>query len=247
MTGATPPLPAEVAAALHRLDDLVRGVEQHPDEAVQETLIEVLRAVDVLQRGVLERIAALLDAHALRDEARADPHVALLFGLYEAQDEAPDEDARARAEAAVADLQPYVASHGGRLEVVAAEDGLVNIRLLRRVPSCCGSPATLTGLVEEALRTNLAEFVRMDVSTTPPQAAPEPRQPAPVLIPLSPLAPPGPSGQQAPGWVGRLRGRTRVAAAPAGELRHRRGPGGARAVRRRAAAVGVVVRGCRGR
>jgi Fe-S cluster biogenesis protein NfuA len=190
-------LPAQVAAAVDRLDDLVRAFEDHPDDAVQEGLIDVLRAVDVIHRGALERLGGLLQENGLRDDALADPHVALLFGLYEAQDDEHDDeqdDARARAEAAVAELQPYVASHGGRLEVDAAEDGVVNIRLLGACTACSGSPAALNDLVEQALRADLPEFVRMEVSPTAPAHAAAAQRPAPVLIPVSALSRGGSAG-----------------------------------------------------
>jgi Fe-S cluster biogenesis protein NfuA len=186
VTADLPTLPAEVAAALESLDDLVAGFEQHPDDAVQDGLIAVLRAVDVIHRGALDHLRGLLDIHGLRQEALADPRVALLFGLYEAQDDDAD-DPRLRAEAAVAELQPYVASHGGRLEVVAAEDGVVNIRLLGACTDCAGTPAALGDLVEQALQANLPEFVRMQVSPPAPAHAAAGR-PAPVLIPLSALS-----------------------------------------------------------
>jgi Fe-S cluster biogenesis protein NfuA len=187
-------LPAQVAAALERLDDLVMWFEQQPDQGVQDGLLEVLRAVDVIHRGALDRLVALLDAHGLREVALADAHVALLLGLYEAQDDDAD-DPRVRAEAAVAELQPYVASHGGRLEVVAAEDGVVKIRLLGACTACSGSPAALGDLVEQALRANLPEFVRMEVSPSAAAHAAAAQRPAPVLIPVSALTgPPGSGG-----------------------------------------------------
>lgn len=179
-------LPAQVAAALDRLDDLVRAFEDHPDDAVQEGLTGVLRAVDVIHRGALERLGALLQKNGLRDDALADPHVALLFGLYEAQDDNED-DARGRAEAAVAELRPYVASHGGRLEILAAADGVVNVRLLGACPSCSGSPAALNDLVEQALGASLPEFVRMDTSGAAPAHRQAVQRAAPVLIPVSAL------------------------------------------------------------
>jgi Fe-S cluster biogenesis protein NfuA len=201
------PLPPEVAAALHRLDDLVRAFAEHPDASVQDRVIDMLQAVDVLHRGALQRLGALLDAGGLRADALADPQVALLFGLYDGQDEdAPDEDdERSRAEAVVANLRPYVESHGGRIEVVAAENGVVNIRLLGGCESCSGSAATLRGLVEEALRAGLPEFVGMNVSAPPPRGTAPPQRPAPVLIPLSTLSR---SGQvdQPPGGCGSGRG-----------------------------------------
>lgn len=97
------PLPPEVAAALHRLDDLVRMFEQHPDPSVQDAAIEMLRAVDVLHRGALQRLAALLGARGLLDDALAEPQVALLFALYGDEEEEPPE---------FADIASAPAAHG---------------------------------------------------------------------------------------------------------------------------------------
>ncbi|MBW3555755.1 MAG: NifU family protein [Actinobacteria bacterium] len=153
---------------------------QHPDESVQEAVVGLLRTVDVLHRGALQRLEALLEARSLLEEALADPHVALLFELYEAQE---DDDERSRAEAAAERIRPYVEAHGGRIEVVAVEGGIVNVRLLAASESFSGSTATLRELVEEALRTELPEFVRMDVSA--PQAASKPEDAETTLIPIS--------------------------------------------------------------
>jgi Fe-S cluster biogenesis protein NfuA len=174
--------PPEVGAALRQLDDLIQMFAQHPDEGVQEAVVAMLRAVDVLHRGALQRLGAFLDARALLDEALADPHVGLMFDLYRSQEE---DDELLRANAAVESIRPYVEAHGGRLEVVTAEGGVINIRLLSGCESCSGSTAALHTLVEEALRAELPEFVRMDVSSPPPRQSPPSEDPAPVLIPVS--------------------------------------------------------------
>ena len=166
---------------MQRLDELVTAFEQHPDPEVADGLVEVLRAVDVLHRPALQRVAALLADHGLREQALADPALALLFGLYE---DALDEDEQSRAEAAVEAVRPYVEAHGGRLEVAAADGGVVSIRLLGACESCSHSAGALRGYVEDALREALPDFVRMDVATSA-HAAPASR--APVLIPLSAL------------------------------------------------------------
>ncbi len=185
--------PPEVIAALAQLDELVQMFSQHPDQGVQEAVVGMLRAVDVFHRGALRRLATFLDARALLDEALADPHVALMFDLYWSQEH--DEDERARAEAAVEGIRPYVEAHGGQLEIVAAEGGVVNIRLLGGCESCSSSTSTVRGVVEEALRAELPEFVRMDVSPPlRPSAQPENRER--VVIPVSSVTwrdRPGPS------------------------------------------------------
>lgn len=177
MTELSGPLPADVEEALARIDHVVRMVEEHPDETVRTAVLDVLGAVDVIHRAPLQRLRELLEAQALLDDAVRDPHVGLLFGLYEEQ----EDDDWSRAEAALDSIRPYVESHGGQVEVVAAEGGVVNIRLLGACESCSASSATLRGIVEEALRAQLPEFVRMDVSSR--EAAPAP----PVLIPASSL------------------------------------------------------------
>jgi hypothetical protein len=116
-TGSVPP---EVAAAAGQLDDLIQMFAEHPDEDVQDAVIGMLRAVDVLHRDALQRLYTLLDERLLLEAALADPHFALLFALYGTQDDDND-DERSRAEAAVATIRPEVEAHGGRLEVVRAE------------------------------------------------------------------------------------------------------------------------------
>lgn len=177
------PLPAEAVAALRQLDELILMFAEHHDEAVQDGVVGVLRAVDILHRGALQSLTALLDGHGLLHEALADPRVALLFGLYESQGDDSD-DERSRAEAAVARIGPYVEQHGGRLEVVTADGGVVNIRLLVGEASGAASPADLRTLVEEALRAELPEFVRMDVAAPPAQPEPQPTSGG-AWIPLS--------------------------------------------------------------
>ncbi|MDP9418892.1 MAG: hypothetical protein M3P53_01855, partial [Actinomycetota bacterium] len=65
-------LPPEVAAALGQLDGLIQMFAEHPDEDVQHAVVEMLRAVDVLHRQALQRLATLLDARSLLDDAVAD-------------------------------------------------------------------------------------------------------------------------------------------------------------------------------
>ncbi len=180
--------PPHVAAALHRLDELIQMFSRHPDEVVQEGLVGVLRAVDMLHRGALHRLSALLDERSLLDEALADPHIALLFGLYRADDiDDGDEDERSRAEAVVAEVRAEVEAHGGRLEVVTAEGGVVSIRLAGANDGSSESTAELLRLVEAVLRAELPEFVRMDLSSAPSRPEP-PREPTTVVIPLSTIS-----------------------------------------------------------
>ncbi len=183
MSWEPPALPPEIAAALEQLDDLIQMFVEHPDESVQDGVLAVLRAVDVLHRGALQRLGTLLEERSLLQEAMADQHIALLFGLYESQ---PFDDERTRTAAAVERIRPQVEAYGGRLEVVAAEGGVVTIQLLGRPDSS----DALHAFVEEALRADLPDFVRLEVSSARPERA-SGSGPRPVMLPTPVLAPRG--------------------------------------------------------
>lgn len=191
--------PPEVAAALHELDELMQLFAQHRDEVVQDAVVALLTAVDVLHRGALHRLGAFLDARSLMEDALADPHVALLFDLYESEEPG---DERARAEAAVAAVRPEVEARGGHIEVVSTEGGVVNVRLLGN-DADGPAAATLQRLVEDALREELPDLVRLQS----PSAPERPREAAATdaFIPLSavgrrPREPGSGGGAETNGW-----------------------------------------------
>lgn len=91
-----------------------------------------------------------------------------------------------RVEAVVAEIRPEIEDHGGRLEVVKAEGGLVTIRLGAVFGDPSASTEKLRGLVEGFLHAESPDFVRMDLSS-PEGKAQSPWEPTPVVIPLSRL------------------------------------------------------------
>jgi len=183
MTSEPAALPPEIEAALQQLDDLIQMFVEHPDENVQHGVLAVLRAVDVLHRGAIERIGTLLEERSLLEEAMADQHIALLFALYESQ---PFDDERTRAAVVVDGIRPEVEARGGRLEVVAAEGGVVTIQLLGP-PDSSGA---LHAFVQDALRAELPDFVRLEVSSTRAEGA-SGSWPQRVMLPSPVFAPRG--------------------------------------------------------
>jgi hydrogenase maturation protease len=121
-------LPPEVAAALDQLDGLIQMFAEHPDEDVQHAVVEMRGPSTFCTAKPCSASPPSLDARLLLDDAVADPHVVLLFGLY-GTEHGPSDDERTRVEAVVAKIQPEIEAHGGRLEVVKAEGGVVTIRL----------------------------------------------------------------------------------------------------------------------
>ena len=155
-------LPADVAAAAQRLDDLVKRFEAHPDPAVQERVFELLQCIDVVHRSGLRSLNELLKTAGLQRRAVDDPEVRLLFDLYDLG-EGGDQS---RAEAVVESLRPVVESGGGALELLAAGADRVKVRL-----ACApGDPHTdeWRSAVEHALFDALPDVTEIEVVAEQP-------------------------------------------------------------------------------
>jgi hypothetical protein len=82
------PLPAELAATVLRVDELVRHFEEHPDPFLRDQVVELLQRVDGLHRPGLRRVAELLRAAGLERRALDDAEVRLLYTLYDLGEDA---------------------------------------------------------------------------------------------------------------------------------------------------------------
>ena len=175
-------LPPELAAAMDRLAYLVEKFEQYPDVAVQERACELPRFADVVQRVGLRVMAQLLRETGLVGRALDAPAIRLLFDLYDLHDDGE----RARVEAVLVAVRPYLESQGADVDVVAAEAGVVKARLtVGGRPAPAATP--LRWVVEGALREGLPDFVRLDVLESPRAtgSASAPVAPTVGFIPLS--------------------------------------------------------------
>ncbi len=134
----------EFDEAVARLDELVRELEREGDERA----LELLQLVDAIHRPALALIAAGELDHPI---ARA------VLAMY---DLAPV-DERVLAEEALELVRPYIHSHGGDVELLAVERGVVQVRLSGACHGCAGSAMTLRRGIEEALRERYPGFERL--------------------------------------------------------------------------------------
>lgn len=156
------------------VDQAMERLLEHPLPEVRELTEALLQGVDGLHRPALVRITNLLDHHGLLEQAALDQVVGRLLDLYDLLPQTPG----VQVERALEGVRPYIQSHGGQLEVLAVEDGVVRVRLAGACAGCSGSAMTLRRGVETALREGFPSFARMDVE----EPAPEP--PRPTFIPL---------------------------------------------------------------
>ena len=82
--------------------------------------------------------------------------------------------ARVSVQAALAEVRPYLHSHGGDMEVVHLEDGVVRLKLHGSCDGCTASDATIIERVESALQEHWVDFRRIEVEEMTAEAHPPP-------------------------------------------------------------------------
>jgi Fe-S cluster biogenesis protein NfuA len=159
---------------LDRMEELLTAVDELEPQ-VRDPLLELLDTVDLLHREAVARLADDL-AERLEPLRSADPWVDWLFTAYAVGADDVDEASRA-----LQDIRPYIEQHGGRVEVLDVDRGVVTVRLGGACSGCTASAETLREGVEEALRSGLSGFVAMSVVEADPTAHPHP-PPGPTLL-----------------------------------------------------------------
>ncbi len=156
------PTEADFMRIVHHVDALVQMFENDPTPEVREKVMELLQAVDALHRAGLVRLARFLaeQGHgALLDQASADPVIRSLFLLY---DLIPP-DPRLQVEMILEDARAYLQSHGGDVEILDVEEGIVRLRLLGACQECPASAVTLQQNIQTALQNGLPGFQKVEL------------------------------------------------------------------------------------
>lgn len=159
----------ELAQLLERLEFLLEQVDA-ADEPMRSIVYELLDGVDAVHRSGVRELVAALEQPQVESLARHHPAIEWLFAAYAL-------DERTLAETALEDVRPFLHSHGGDVEVLEAVDGIVHVRMEGACQGCSASAATLTHGVEEALRTHLPGFRRLEVEADDAPSHPPPGQP----------------------------------------------------------------------
>lgn len=152
-------LPPTVAAALARLDYLVQRLEEHPEPAVRDYLLDLLQCVDTVHRAGLRSLGELLKVAGLQRRALDDPEVKLLFDLYDLGEGGE----RQRAEAVLSTVRQHPEVLGWRPELLSAEQGVVTVRLEACSDTREAGASSARAVLEATLREGLPEFQRLEL------------------------------------------------------------------------------------
>ena len=146
----------EFDKAVAELEALVETLEREGDERA----LLLLQLVDAIHRPALERIAA---------GDTEDPIAQALLQMY---DIAPADD-EILVEEALDEVRPYIDSHGGKVELLGVEDGIVNLRMSGACAGCAASAMTLQRGIEGALRAHYPGFREVVAEESAEQAGPQ--------------------------------------------------------------------------
>jgi Fe-S cluster biogenesis protein NfuA len=141
-------------------DQAARALVARVDALLEDAQdVELIRALVELYGEGLARIAARLPVGELADDELVS-HLLLLHDLHPV----PLHD---RVQGALDEVAPYLDSHGGGVELVAIEDGVVRLRLQGTCNGCPSSRTTLELAIDEAIQRAAPEIERIEAEDAP--------------------------------------------------------------------------------
>jgi Fe-S cluster biogenesis protein NfuA/nitrite reductase/ring-hydroxylating ferredoxin subunit len=143
---------------VERIVRLTAELERVPDPATRRLAEDLSAAVLELHTEAIERLLELLDEDE-RWQAAKDPAIGGLLLIHDLHPE-PLED---RVREGLDQVRPYMASHGGDVELLGIEDGVARLRLTGSCDGCAASASTLELAVEKALEEAAPDLLGMEV------------------------------------------------------------------------------------
>ncbi len=165
----------DVGDRVARVEALLEQIESLPDRVAREAAMEMVQALLDLYGEGLTRTLAPLDAETRRAVADDElvAHLLLLHDLHPVPVET-------RVHEALEGVRPYLDSHGGGVELVGVEDGVVRLRMFGSCDGCPSSAMTLKLAIEDAIHKAAPDVVEVEAEGVSAPAAP----PGPTLLQL---------------------------------------------------------------
>jgi Fe-S cluster biogenesis protein NfuA/nitrite reductase/ring-hydroxylating ferredoxin subunit len=148
---------------MEKIEGLVRKVESLTDPEARASAIGLLRALMEFHGAALDRLMELVaesgeSGYAIFDRFAADEQISgllLLYGLHPLPLET-------RVMQALDKVRPYLDSHGGNVELLEVNEGVVRLRLQGSCTSCPSSSMTLKLAIEEAVYAAAPDVVSIE-------------------------------------------------------------------------------------
>ena len=146
------PRQTEFERRIAAIDELVQQLETAADPAARAASQELVRALMELHGAALERMLATIRRNGaagatIVDQLTREELVASVLLLYDLH----PVDLETRVRGALEKNRPYLKSHGGNVELVAIDDGVVRLRMEGSCHGCQSSAVTLKLAIEQAI------------------------------------------------------------------------------------------------
>lgn len=155
-----------------RIEGLLAELRTITDVRARETAEELVRSLLELYGGGLERMMEIVyespSGGELFGRFAADDLVASLLLLHDLHPEGTE----GRILRALDGVRPYLGSHGGDVQLLGIEDGVVRLRLEGSCHGCPSSSITMKLAIEKAIEEVAPEIVRIEVEGVADPAAP---------------------------------------------------------------------------
>jgi len=146
-----------------QIEELIRRIESLPDPEARANAIALVQALMEFHSTGLERMMEITAAsgepgYALFDSFAGDDVVSnllLLYGLHPLPLET-------RVTNALDKVRPYLDSHGGNVELLSVDEGVVRLRMQGSCKSCPSSSMTLKLAIEDAIYAAAPDVVSIE-------------------------------------------------------------------------------------
>lgn len=138
--------------SIERIEELVRRIEDLPDQDARASALALVQALMDFHGEALDRLMEIVASqgdpgYLIFDKFNGDELVSnllLLYGLHPL----PLEERVLRA---LEQVKPHLASHGGDVELLGIDEGVVSLRLHGTCKGCPSSAETLKLAIEAAI------------------------------------------------------------------------------------------------
>jgi Fe-S cluster biogenesis protein NfuA len=149
---------------MNRLEALIHAAEGFTDPVAQSATREIVGLLLDIHGAGLAKILELVGrtgatGRTILEACSADSLVASLFLLHNLH----PLDLTTRVQQALQKVRPYLCSHGGNVELVSIDDGVVRLRMSGSCQSCPSSTMTLQTTIEEAILATAPDVARVEV------------------------------------------------------------------------------------
>ena len=158
------------AAAAERVEALLAELDAVPDGPARATAAALVQALLDLYGDGLARLVGYMaenDDGTLADALSGDELVAPLLILHGLHPVPLDR----RVLGALDEVRPYLETHGGNVELLGLDEGVVRLQLQGSCSGCPSSAVTLKQAVEEAIHKAAPDVTEIVAEDAPPQPA----------------------------------------------------------------------------